>query len=73
MERIVQLLDDLDDLISMIGLVRESKTLLDRDKRFDMPGFRPSEHYVRNMKTYGVLPKSLNPKSAFSPVWEKGT
>ena len=29
---------------------------LDEIKRFDMPGFKPNEHYVREMKRYGVLP-----------------
>jgi inorganic pyrophosphatase len=24
-----------------------------------MPGFQPNEHYVREMKRYGVLPASL--------------
>jgi hypothetical protein len=28
-------------------------------KRFDMPGFRPNKHYIREMKNYGVLPKDL--------------
>ena len=30
-------------------------------KRFDMPGFRPNEHYVREMKRYRVLPDAFNP------------
>ena len=29
-------------------------------KRFDMPGFVPSEHYIREMKRYGVLPGNFN-------------
>jgi len=28
-------------------------------KRFDMAGFQPNEHYVREMQRYGVLPKTL--------------
>ena len=28
---------------------------LDEIKRFDMPGFRPNEHYVRELKRFGVL------------------
>jgi len=35
---------------------------LDEIKRFDMPGFRPNEHYVREMKRYGVLPPSFDLK-----------
>jgi hypothetical protein len=26
-----------------------------------MPGFRPNEHYIREMKRYGVLPASYDP------------
>jgi hypothetical protein len=28
-------------------------------KRFDMAGFQPNEHYVREMQRYGVLPKTM--------------
>ena len=28
-------------------------------KRFDMPGFKPNEHYVGEMKRYGVLGASF--------------
>ena len=30
-------------------------------KRFDMPGFRPNEHYIREMRRFGFLPKDLKP------------
>ena len=26
-------------------------------KRFDMPGFTPNQHYVREVKRYGMLAK----------------
>ena len=32
---------------------------LDEIKRFDMPGFRPNEHYVREMQRYGILAADL--------------
>ena len=32
-----------------------------REKRFDMPGFRPNVYYVRMMQRYGVLPAGLGP------------
>jgi hypothetical protein len=35
-----------------------------------MPGFRPNEHYVREMKRYGVLPTSYNPASHPIDVYE---
>ena len=40
--------------------IAAAKSRLDEIKRFDMPGFRPSEHYVREMKRYGVLPASFD-------------
>jgi hypothetical protein len=40
--------------------VRAAAAKLDEIKRFDMPGFVPNEHYVREMKRYGVLPASLD-------------
>jgi len=36
---------------------------LDEQKRFDMPGFRPSRHYVREMIRYGVLPDTFDAES----------
>jgi hypothetical protein len=30
------------------------------ERRFDMPGFVPSPYYVRQMRTYGILPDNLS-------------
>jgi hypothetical protein len=43
---------DYQTLLSAIALAGKS---LQRIKRFDMPGFRPNEHYIREMKRYGIL------------------
>ena len=43
----------------MLASIQAAMTELDRIKRFDMPGFKPNEHYVREMKQYGVLPESF--------------
>jgi len=48
------------DYRAILAHVQEAKTKLDEIKRFDMPGFKPNEHYVREMKRYGVLPPSLD-------------
>jgi len=45
----------------LLQAVCKGKNDLDRAKRFDMPGFRPNEHYLREMKRYGVLPPALGP------------
>ena len=40
--------------------ITKAKARLDKIKRFDMPGFRPNVHYVREMKRYGVLPADFD-------------
>ena len=34
-------------------------------KRFDMPGFRPNNDYIREMKKYGFVKKDLRPEELF--------
>jgi len=36
--------------------IEASRAQLERIKRFDMPGFQPNEHYLREMTFYGILP-----------------
>jgi hypothetical protein len=36
-------------------------------KRFDMAGFRPNEHYLREMQRFGILPKELAPDAPVDP------
>jgi len=33
---------------------------LNQMKRFEMPDFRPTQHYVREMKRFGILPESFD-------------
>jgi len=40
--------------------IEKHKAGLDRIKRFDMPGFRPNTHYLREMKVYGILPEDFD-------------
>ena len=46
----------------MLKTIRDAAERLEQIKRFDMPGFKPNEHYVREMKRYGVLPPSFDPE-----------
>ena len=39
----------------------------DRIRRFDMDGFRPNRHYVREMKRYGILPAELDADAPVDP------
>jgi Hydrazine synthase alpha subunit middle domain len=45
----------------MLASLRDAQAQLMAGKRFDMPGFRPNEHYIREMQRFGILPKSLGP------------
>jgi hypothetical protein len=49
------------DYQAILTHLQAAKARLDEIKRFDMPGFVPSEHYLREMKRYGVLPPDFNP------------
>jgi hypothetical protein len=48
------------DYQSILRAIELAKTQLYEMKRFDMPGFRPTTHYVREMKRYGVLPAGFD-------------
>ena len=36
------------------------KRRLEEFKRFDMPGFKPREEYIREMKRFGLLPETFD-------------
>ena len=48
------------DYQRILTLCRDGRSHLQTIKRFDMPGFRPTATYLREMKQYGILPVSLN-------------
>ena len=48
------------DFQKLIALCKTGQRELDRIKRFDMPGFVPPAHYVREMKRFGILPASYD-------------
>ena len=43
----------------MLAMIKVTAEQLKTHKRFDMPGFRPNKHYVREMKRFGILPSGL--------------
>ncbi|MEA3226474.1 MAG: hypothetical protein U9Q07_11035, partial [Planctomycetota bacterium] len=47
------------DYKKILAVCRQGKRHLEQIKRFDMPGFRPTPTYVREMKRYGILPRDL--------------
>ena len=46
----------------ILGAIQHGHDRLMEGKRFDMPGFRPSEHYIREMQRFGFIPKDLGPE-----------
>ena len=55
------------DYQKIFASIVEAKRVLDDIKRFDMPGFRPNDAYVREMKRYGILPADLAPDAPIDP------
>ena len=53
------------DYQAILSAIRNAAERLKQEKRFDMPGFRPNRHYIREMQQFGFLPKNL---AADSPV-----
>jgi len=49
------------DYKKILAMCVAGKNNLEQIKRFDMPGFRPTIPYMREMKRYGVLPASFDP------------
>ncbi len=54
--------DDPDDpdYRTILVHLQAARARLNKIKRFDMPGFRPNHHYVREMQRCGVLPASFD-------------
>ncbi|MHB1036772.1 MAG: HzsA-related protein [Pirellulales bacterium] len=46
----------------ILAAVLAAAERLKSEKRFDMPGFRPNEHYIRELQRFGILPRDLSPE-----------
>jgi len=57
------------DYKKIFAMCRRGKRQLKQNKRFDMPDFRPTSGYVREMKRFGILPEDL-PDGAPIDVYE---
>ena len=49
------------DYGKLLAASEVSAKRLRTDKRFDMEGFRPNRHYIREMHRFGILPEDLKP------------
>ncbi|MBU4459581.1 MAG: hypothetical protein KJ579_03350, partial [Verrucomicrobia bacterium] len=63
------------DYKALLASVTAAKAELQTIKRFDMPGFRPNRHYIREMQHFGILPDTLaetdpvNPYATDAAYW----
>lgn len=48
-----------EDYQKILAAIEDTRDRLDQIKRFDMPGFRPRDAYVREMKRFGILPQDF--------------
>jgi len=48
------------DYQSLLADIQKYKKALDARRRFDMPGFQPNEHYLREMMKYEILPQDFD-------------
>ena len=51
----------------LLAEIRRAAGALNRMKRFDMPGFQPGGHYVREMKRYGILKADCDSSDSIDP------
>jgi hypothetical protein len=49
------------DYQAILAMVQAGKRHLESITRFDMPGFRPSGMYIRELQRCGILPNDLSP------------
>jgi len=52
---------------TLVLRLKEARQRMLAGGRFDLPGFRPNEHYLREMQRYGILPKDLKPGVPLDP------
>ncbi len=50
------------DFQTILSGIRTAQKNLANRKRFHTAGFKPNEHYLREMKRFGVLPPSVDPQ-----------
>lgn len=55
------------DYKALLAMIQDGHDVLERVKRFDMPGFQPPGPYLRELKRYGVLPADVDPTAPVDP------
>ena len=57
---VFETLDD-PDYRTILGKITKASQQHQQEKRFDMEGFRPNDHYTIQMQRFGILPPDLAP------------
>jgi hypothetical protein len=55
------------DYAAILEAIDKASRRLAKEKRFDMPGFRPNDYYIHQMQRYGILPKGLKATDPIDP------
>ncbi|MCX7818170.1 MAG: hypothetical protein N2652_03020 [Kiritimatiellae bacterium] len=58
---------DAPDYREILSAIVTASNTLQQVRRFDMPGFRPNRHYVREMQRFGILPAGLSERDPVDP------
>ena len=53
-----------------LALIKDGQRLIDENKRWNMPGFKPHPFYVREMIRYGILPETFDLEKDKIDVYE---
>lgn len=51
------------DYQMILAVCTDGRDYLDKNKRFDMPGFSPTPQYVREMRRYGIIAEDITTSS----------
>jgi hypothetical protein len=55
------------DYQQILAAIQDARRRHEREGRFDMPDFRPNDHYIIQMQRFGVLPSELPSSTRIDP------
>lgn len=58
------------DYRAILNFIEMGRLCLQKNKRWDTPGFKPHPFYVREMKRYGILPETFDPARQDADVFQ---
>jgi hypothetical protein len=60
------------DYQKILAMCADGSDYLDRNRRFDMPGFRPTPQYVREMRRFGIIADNVAENAAIDAYQADG-